>query len=260
MTAPTAPAPLAMHTTHTAQDLEVRRAARLAGAAILVLAVLAGFGVLVATRGLVTDGDAVRTAHDIAKSQGLFRAGILSLCFVVVLDLVAAAALYRMLRPANETMSRIVAWLRVTYAAGFLVAIVQLFGAVRLAGDGASAAGLASRGVSVLTHMQAFDDAWQAALLLFGIHLLLLGYLTYGSEYVPRAVGALVAVAGVGYAFDSVASILTGDVWNVSAVTFIGEAVFAVWLVLRGSRIKLPAAAASPHPETLGHQARIGAR
>ncbi|MGZ4672457.1 MAG: DUF4386 domain-containing protein [Ilumatobacteraceae bacterium] len=238
MIAPTAPAPLATSTTHTTQALEVRRAARTAGAAILVLAVLSGFGVLIATRGLVTDGDAARTADDIAKSQSLFRAGTVSLCFVVVLDVVAAAALYRMLRPANETLSRIVAWLRVTYAAGFLVAIAQLFGAVSLAGGGAPAAGLALRDVGVLSHMQAFDDAWQAALLVFGIHLLLLGYLTYRSGYVPRAVGALVAVAGVGYAFDSVVSILTSDVSNVSGVTFIGEAVLAVWLVLRGSRIE----------------------
>ena len=89
--------------------------------------------------------------------------------------------------------------------------------------------------------MEAFDHTWHAALLLFGIHLLLLGFLTYRSGYVPRVVGALVAVAGVGYFLDSTASMLTGDVWNVSGVTFIGEAVLAVWLVARGSRIQLAA-------------------
>jgi hypothetical protein len=72
----------------------------------------------------------------------------------------------------------------------------------------------------------------------FGIHLILLGHLAYRSGYVPRVVAAMVAVAGVGYAFDSVASILAGDVWNVSSVTFIGEAVLAVWLVVRGCRIQ----------------------
>ena len=149
------------------------------------------------------------------------------------------------MRPANETLSRIVAWLRVAYAAGFLVAIVHLFEAVRLAAGNTAAQGSATRDASVLTHVKAFDDTWQAALLLFGIHLLLLGYLTYRSGYVPRAVGAVVALAGVGYAFDSLTSILTGHVSNVSAVAFIGEAVLALWLVLRGSRIQLPAAAPS---------------
>jgi hypothetical protein len=245
MNAPTIAAPLAILTTRTAQEHEVRRAGRIAGAGILVLAVLSGFGVFVATRGLVTHGDAARTTRDIAESQGLFRAGIVSLCLVVVLDVVVAAALYRMLRPANETLSRIVAWLRVAYAAGFLVAIFQLFEAVRLAAGDTAAQGLTIRDASVLTHIQAFDDTWQAALLLFGIHLLLLGFLTYRSSYVPRAVGALVALAGVGYVFDSLTSFLTGHVSNVSAVTFIGEAVLALWLVLRGSRIQLPAPARS---------------
>lgn len=246
MAAPTVAAPLALPTLQTPEALEVHGAARMAGAGILILALVSGFGVFIATRGLVTTGDPARTAHDIAKSEGLFRAGILSLCFVVVLDVLVAAALYRMLRPANETMSRIVAWLRLTYAAGFLVAIVQLFGAVRLVGGDVSAGDVGLRNAGVLAHINAFDDAWQAALLLFGIHLVLLGYLTYRSGYVPRGVAALVALAGIGYAFDSVASIYTGDVWNVSAFTFIGEAVLAMWLVLRGSRINLPAPARSP--------------
>lgn len=105
MAAPIATAPPAVSATPPAEDLGLHGPARIAGAGILVLAVLAGFGAFIATRGLVTDGNAALTAQDIAKSEGLFRSGILSLCLVVVLDVVVAAALYRLMRPANETTS-----------------------------------------------------------------------------------------------------------------------------------------------------------
>jgi hypothetical protein len=236
MAAPTVPVGLAGLAPRPSTDLEVRAAARFTGVGILALAVLSGFGVFVATRGLVTDGDAAKTARDIANSEGLFRAGILSLCGVAILDVLVAAGLHRTLRPANQALSRVAASFRVAYAAGFLVAIAQLLLAVRLVGDGAATGGSAA--ARVLAHVERFDDLWQLALLLFGIHLLLLGALIYRSGYVPRLVGALVAVAGVGYAFDSITSILTGAASNVGAVTFVGEAVLAVWLVLRGSRIR----------------------
>src|SRR6476469_2778895 len=121
MGAPTVDVRPAGLSTPTPKDVELRSAARVAGAGTLGLAVLSGFGVFIATRGLVTEGDPAQTAHDIMKSQGLFRAGILSLVVVVALDVVVAAALYRMLRPANETIARIATWLRLIYAAGFLV-------------------------------------------------------------------------------------------------------------------------------------------
>ena len=54
------------------------------------MAALAGFGYAVAVAGLVTDGDAARTTHDLIASRGLFAAGILSLAGVVALDILGA--------------------------------------------------------------------------------------------------------------------------------------------------------------------------
>jgi hypothetical protein len=80
-----------------------------------------------------------------------------------------------------------------------------------------------------------------AALLLFGVHLITLGYLAYRSGYVPRLIGVLLVVAGVGYAFDTFSSVLFLHPLVISTYTFLGELVLAVWLVARGTRVRLGA-------------------
>jgi hypothetical protein len=54
----------------------------------------------------------------------------------------------------------------------------------------------------------------------------------------PTWLGVLLAVAGVGYAFDSLAGVLSnGSLPEVSGVTFIGEFLLALWLVIWGRRL-----------------------
>jgi hypothetical protein len=50
--------------------------------------------------------------------------------------------------------------------------------------------------------------------------------------------GVLLVVAGLGYGLDSVATVLSDGTWtDVSAFTFIGEFLLALWLVIRGRRL-----------------------
>src|SRR4051794_23655001 len=51
----------------------IRKASVVAGLGLLLLSALAGFGDLVVVNGLVTKGDAAKTAEDIMASEGMFR-------------------------------------------------------------------------------------------------------------------------------------------------------------------------------------------
>ncbi len=61
-----------------------------AGIGLLLMAALSGFGLIVVVEGLVTPGEASQTATDIMASEGLFRAGIVSVFGVIALDVVVA--------------------------------------------------------------------------------------------------------------------------------------------------------------------------
>jgi hypothetical protein len=65
-----------------------------------------------------------------------------------------------------------------------------------------------------------------------------LACMDYGSSHVPKLSGILLAVAGFGYVFDTVARALArGSSSDVSAMTGIGEFVLALLLVIRGRPI-----------------------
>jgi hypothetical protein len=218
----------------------IRSASVTAGAGLLLMSVLAIFGNIVAVDGLVTEGDAARTATDIMASQGLFRLGIVSLIVVVALDVVVAWALYRVFSPVNAGLSMLAAAFRLVYAAVFMVAIGQLLGVIRLLSDDSNGAvlGIDQMQAQAMLEIAAFNDIWYVGQFLFGLHLLLIGYLAYRSSYVPKVLGVLLAIAGLGYATDSLGAVLSQESWtDISAFTFLGEFLLALWLLIRARRI-----------------------
>ena len=198
--------------------------------------------------------DATRTAHDILASEGLFRLGIVSLILVIALDVMIACALYRVFSPVNKSLSIIAAAMRLVYSAVFMVAIAQLPGVLRLLTDDSSRAVYGADEVNLQASLglAAFTDIWYVSQFLFGLHLLVEGYLAYRSGYVPRPLGALLAIAGLGYATDSLGSVLSHGSWTpVSSFTFLGEFLLALWLLIRAPRI---AATASRFPTVIAER------
>lgn len=209
-------------------DINGRRAGLVAGVSLLLMAGLSAFAIFGALGGLGTPGDAARATTAIAGSEALFRWGILSLFVVVVLDVIVAAALLELFTPVNRSLARLAAWFRVAYAAVFLVAISQLVGALSASGGAADAAG----------PVRAFDDIWHTGLVLFGVHLALIGWLALRSSFVPAFVGVLLIVAGLGYLADGIGAVLvSGYSANVAQFTFLGEVVLIFWLLSRGRRV-----------------------
>ncbi len=205
----------------------IHKASTVAGVGLLAMSVLSALGYLVAVKGLVVPGNAARTANKVADHEGLFRFGILSLYVVAALDVVVAWALYRVFEPVSDALSKLAAWLRVAYAGVFVLAINQLVAVLSVR-------------TPTLGHINSFTNIWDAGLVLFGLNLFVLAYLTSRSGYVPRLLGVLLAIAGFGYVFDSaVRALARGSSPDVSAITGIGEFAFALWLVIRGRRIVL---------------------
>jgi len=215
-----------------------------AGGALLLMAVLGPFGYLVAVEGLVTPGDAARTAADVTASAGLFRLGIVAMFGVVALDVVVAWALYRVFLPVSGGLAALAAAFRLVYAGVYLVAISHLVGVLGLLAseDQHVALGTEQVHAQALLRIEAFADVFSAGLLLFGLHLLLIGHLAYRSGFAPRWLGVLLTVAGLGYLFDSVAGVLSGGaVPEIAGFTFVGELVLAVWLLAKAFTIPTPA-------------------
>lgn len=150
-------------------------------------------------------------------SDALFRLAVVSWFGVAVLDILAAWALGIVFRTVQPEISALAAWMRIAYAAVFLVAISFLS----------------------VHDKETFHHLWQNGLLLVGLHLVLVGWLVWESGWLPRWLGVLVVLAGVGYAFDAVLAMLVSDrPFEITLVTFVGEPLLAIWLLVRGWRTR----------------------
>jgi len=215
-----------------------RRAMVIGGLGLLLMAILAPiaqFGVL---DGLIVDGDAEKTAHNIAASQGSFVFAVGSFLIVAVLDVVVAAALYVVLRPVNRPLSALAALLRIVYAALFALAILNLVSVASMAG------GAESDPAATMTSVNAFQTGWDTALAVFGLSLLVLGIVVVQAGWGRRIVGVLVIASSIGYMVDGFGRILSSDYsLKLATFTFIGEVVLMVWLLWKGFRGGAPTSA-----------------
>ena len=76
--------------------------------------------------------------------------------------------------------------------------LLNLYDAFRLlTGAGARRVSTRKRQTMALAALETFSAGFLLALVLFGVHLLLLGFLLYRSRYVPRVLGVLLVAAGV---------------------------------------------------------------
>ena len=207
-------------------NISLRTAAMIAGVGLLLMAILAPIAYLNTFQSLVKFDDAALTAQNISNSMGAFRLCILLLFIVAVLDVVVAWALYIVLVPVNKNLSALAAWLRVIYAGIFMFAISKLYVALQV---------LTPDGAQAMSFLKAFQSIWDMALILFGLHLLVLGYLAFSSGYIPKWLGIFLVLASVGYIVDGIGTMLSPDYsLKLAQFTFIGEVLLIFWLLWKG--------------------------
>jgi hypothetical protein len=223
-------------------DITIHKAAIIAGIGLLIMVILAPFGNFYAIQRLVVLQDAAKTASNIIASQNLFRIGICCLLINAILDVVVAWALYIVLKPVNKSLSLLGAWFRIVYATILVVALNNLLNVIQLlnGADYQKAFETDQVNAQVMLSINAFNAGWNLGMVIFGLHLLIIGYLAFISRYIPKFLGILIIIAGLGYLIDSIGKILLPNYnLTISMVTFIGEVLLIFWLLIKGRKIKV---------------------
>jgi hypothetical protein len=216
-----------MNTT-SKSNISLRTAAIITGASLLLMAILSPIAYFNTFQSLVKFDDAALTAQNILNSVGAFRTAIMLLFVVALLDIIVAWAMYIVLLPADKKLSALTAWLRVIYGVIFAFAIFQLVLALNV---------LSPDGVQAMSYLKAFQSIWDKALIIFGFHLLALGYLAFKSGYVPKWLAVLIVVAGIGYVVDGFGKMFSPAYsLTISQFTFIGEVTLIFWLFWKGAK------------------------
>jgi len=213
-------------------------------------ALIAGFGYLLSPVSyaefaiypkLVIPGNIDQTVQNLVGHQGLFLTAIFCYLITFLEDVVIAWALYVLLAPVNRSLSLLTAWFRLVFTAVVVVGWLNLVTVFRLLNtpDYMTLFGPQELHAQVRLLLSSFRYDWSMSLIIFGIHLILLGCLIYRSGYIPRIIGILLVIDGLGWEIDSLQPYLYPNAHlGFIFITFFGELVFMLWLLIRGWKIQ----------------------
>lgn len=227
------------------QYITLRQAALIAGFGILIMVFAAPFAEFFVYKKLVVPENIKETVQGIVANEGLIIAGIFAYLITFICDLLVAWALYVLLIPVNRSLSLLTAWFRLVYTVIAFVALLKLVTVFRILSSEDYLAIFGSEQLHAHIHLllNSFRYEWNIGLVLFGIHLGLLGYLVYRSDYIPRILGILLAIAGFGWLIYCSSPYLypNADIGFIM-ITFVGEPIFMLWLLTKGRKIQEPTA------------------
>ncbi len=201
--------------------------ARIGGVLYLFIIVAALFGESFVRGSLIVSGDAEATASKIMGSETLFRAGLVVEMLTCACDVVLAMILYVLLRPVNRNLALLGAFFRLTFVALYGVAKLFEIAALILLNNTGSLSAFDPPQLHALAYaaLKVHNSGYGASLLFFGFFCLCAGYLIRESRYLPKLIGTLLFIAGLGYAIYSLAQMLSP--------AFAGDYLFP-WLLLPG--------------------------
>ena len=179
----------------------IQKTGRIAAILILVLVVIAPFGMLYLPSTLIVPGNATTTANNVLASEPLFRLGIAGDSVVFLIEIVLSVLLYVLLKPVSKTLALVAAFSRLamTIIQGINL-LNHFFVLLLLSGTGyLSVFEPGQLHALVLLFLNAHESAVLIWGLFFGLHLLVLGYLVYKSGYIPRISGVFLVIASLCY-------------------------------------------------------------
>ncbi|WP_425803209.1 DUF4386 domain-containing protein [Desulfitobacterium sp. Sab5] len=222
-----------------------RRAVIIAGIAMFVMAGCAAFTVGFVNSSLIVKGDANATASNIFNSLALFRGGIFGWLVILVSDIIVSWALYSFLKQVDNSMALLGAWFRLIYCAILGSAILNLvYVLLIVSGDGTLAMQSAQLNAQVMLFIDAFNKMWSFGLIVFGLHLLVIGKLVLKSGFIPKILGILLLIAAMSYIIVHLLHVFFPQVEHMTVILenilslpmALGELLFGIWLLVKGGR------------------------
>ncbi len=229
--------------TNNAINISLSKASVIAGLTILIMALVAPYAELFVYPKLVSQINPAETFNNITNNKLLFIIAIFCYLLTFIGDIVVSWALYILLKPVNAHLSLLTAWFRLIFSIIAIVALLNLVTVFHLltTPDYLTMFGQTQSYGQVMLYLKTFKSGYHFGILFFSIHLVLLGYLVYNSGYIPKAIGVVLIISGLGYLTDTLKPFLFPDFNSVFiTMTFFGELIFMFWLLIKGSRIKYP--------------------
>jgi len=189
-----------------------RLKARIAGFLYLLIIVGALFAPFaVAPSGMMRGDAALPTAVQILASKPLYVFGGATQLVLGACDVGVALIFYELLKPVSRGLALLAAFFRLVFVAIASANVLNHFAPLLLltGGEYVSAFKPDQLQALALVFVRLRTIGFDIALVFFGFHCVVLGYLLFRSAFFPRILGLLFAIGGVGYSVNIFANVIS---------------------------------------------------
>jgi hypothetical protein len=220
------------------------KAARIAGAVYLSMAVTAPFSLIYIPRTLIVGGDATATANNILAHETLFRLGIVADLITSIIFIFVVMALYRLLSGVSKThASLMVALVLVSAAVGFMNVLNSIAALTVFRGaDFLAVFEKPQRDALAMLFLRLHSQGLVINEIFSGLWLFPFGVLVMRSRFLPRILGIWLIVNCLAYLALSFSGLLLPQcydfVFRSALPALLGEMAIMLWLLIKGAKVQ----------------------
>lgn len=216
--------------------LSPRAKARIAGVFEALEGIASSQGQVFILGRLVVAGSAAATAANILHHERLFWLGFAVSVAGVAFHIVWVALFYFLFKPVDRTISLLAAFVGIVVCAIQAVTALLYLTPLLVLHSGTSATALTQPQLQALAMLfvRLNGYAFDLDLVFFGLWCVLTGYLIFNSNFLPRFLGVLLAIDGVGWMLYVVPPFANHLFPFIAAASALAEIPLQLWLIIMG--------------------------
>ena len=222
--------------------MNVQRYAKVAGVLLLVSIVAGGFGEAYAPSRLIVANDAAATVANIKSFDFTYRLGFAAFLIESFADITLALLFYALLKPVSKELSLLAAFFGLMGTALFAFAeLFYLAPTLLLTGGQWKAFSTDQINELVLVSLKFYQFAAMIFSGYYGIAWIVRAYLMFRSGYLPKFLGVLMSIGGIGFLTRNFLLVLAPAYASplLLMLLFPGALVLMVWLLVKDVDMRL---------------------
>ena len=217
--------------------MKVQRYAKVAAVLLLISVVAGGFGEAYVPSRVIVSGDAAATVANINNAEFIYRLGFAAFLIESFADITLALIFYVLLKPVSRELSLLAAFFGLVGTALFAFAEVFYLAPTLFMTIG-PLKGFSTEQMDalILLSLRFYQFAAMIFSGYYGIAWIVRAYLMFRSGYLPKFLGVLMGIGGIGFLVRNFLLILAPAYASpvLLMLLFPGALMLMIWLLLKG--------------------------
>jgi hypothetical protein len=214
--------------------------ARVAGLLYLVVIIAGITAQLIISGRLIVDGDAVATATNILTHRDLFQLGLTIYLIEMACQIAQAILFYILLRPVSRNLSQLALTFNLIGCTIKTLSRLFYIAPLLVLGDSGYLSVFNPEQLQALALLliNLNNQAAGIALVFFGVSTLLNGYLIFRSTLLPRVLGVLSMLGGLGWLTFLYPPLGNQMFYYIMLIALLGSGSQIFWLLVKGVNVE----------------------